>query len=224
MAEEATEAPEETQDTPDESGPESQEETATPATQEPEINYEQRYNDLRSEFDRRNQAFAALEGRLGPQAQAQALNAFGFDMDDEDDFEERDNESEEDRVARLEQWAASQQEREQFESLQAQEADYLTSEIEAIEKAEKRELSDQEIDLIANLAYSQRTETGEPDVRGAYQALVGYGKSQREAYVESKKAPKAPIGSPGDEQIDTSDDQKRQEAMARMMAAHMEES
>ena len=223
MAEEATEAPAEDQtqqDTPNESGPESTEDR-TPATQEPEIDYEKRYNDLRSEYDRVTPIVAALQGRHGPEAQAQALQQFGFDMDEEDEFEERPGEDPDDRVARLEQWKNDFEQQQQEQFFAQQEEEYLVGEIERLEKDAGREFSDEEVTLLARAAQASRLDNGEPDIAGAYELLTGVSKSARDQYVASKKAPKAPIGSPGEEQIDTSDDQKRQEALSRIMAAEM---
>ena len=228
MAEEATEAPAEDQtqqDTPNESGPE---ETQDTRQEVPENDYEKRYNDLRPEYDRTRQEVAQLRqfqeaarGAFGPEVQAQVLRQIGLDLDDVEDFEDRENESEEDRVARLEQWKSEFEQQQQEQLLAQQEEEYLVSEIEALEKEAGREFSDEELTLIARAAQASRLENGDPDVKGAYELLTGVSKSAREQYVNSKKAPKAPVGSPGEEQIDTSDDQARQNAMAKIVAAEM---
>lgn len=110
-----------------ESGPDN----GTPADS-PEIDFEQRYNDLRSEFDRRNQQYseaeqlqAALSGAAGPEAQAQVLAAFGIELEDDEDmgFDELDEFDPDSRIDRLESMLEEQQMAAQEEAMAEAEVD-----------------------------------------------------------------------------------------------------
>jgi hypothetical protein len=128
----------------------------------PEIDFEQRYNDLRSEFDRRNQQYseaeqlqAALSGAAGPEAQAAILAQFGIELEDDEELDGFDELAEFDpdtRIDRLEAMLEEQQMAAQEEAMAEAEVDYLTDGIEALEQQEGREFSDQEIAVLASVA------------------------------------------------------------------------
>jgi len=209
MAEEATEAPEETQDTSQEDS--APEETGTPA--EPEIDYKQRYESLHPEYTRLTQFQAVLEGRHGPDAQADALARLGYDLDEGEADEEPEYQDPDDRISKLEAQFEQQSLAAQDAQLVEQEDTYIAEAIDGIERELGHELTDSELDFIATASRARRAETGEPDIQGAYQLLTESSKAQRERYLKTKSAPQAPAGSPGAKKIDTSSREGRQAAM-----------
>lgn len=180
-----------------ESGPE---DNGTPADA-PEIDFEQRYNDLRSEFDRRNQQYseaeqlqAALSGQAGPEVQAQVLAAFGIELEDDQvdelaDLGEYDPDA---RIDRLEAILAEREAMEEEAAYEEAEVDYLTEGIEALEQSEGREFSDQEIAILASVARANPDGNGAPDLQLAHAHLTELLNDRQSAWVESKKASRRP--------------------------------
>ena len=78
-------------------------------------------------------------------------------------------------------------------------------------------LSDEEFQLVVSAALTNREQDGRPDLEGAFKALKGVETAAHERYLESKKAPRAPAGTAGDRQFDTSTDEGRKEAMLAYM-------
>ena len=223
MAEEPTQAPAEEQETP---APEATQETSTEAPEQPEqqtqaeIDFEQRYNDLRPEYDRSQQLLAALQGRHGPEAQQEAAQLFGFEFaeDDTPDNDELPPDPDE-RIEKLEQMFAQQEQAAQAE--QAQEAFLIdvNDGIEAIEKKEGRTISDAETQFILAQAEAQLRSGGDLDIEAAYAPISEMSKTAVDRYLKSKKqAQSAPSGSAGDRQIDTSTPEGRRAAIQEIAA------
>jgi len=226
MADEPTVAPaEEQQETPD---PAASETTETPApTESPDSDpFEKRYNDLRSEFDRRNEVLAAAEGRYGPERQAEALGQFGVELageEDEDYEEEFDDDypdpSEEVRALReeIEQERAERKERE----LDELEDRYIKQTIGELEKEHSFKLSEKEKRIVRSDAVANRLDDDRPNLEEAFADLKEAKETAREEYRESKRnpSPPPPTGSPGEDKIDLSDDETRQKYMAEVVDA-----
>lgn len=208
-----------------ESGPE---DNGTPA-ETPDIDFEQRYNDLRSEFDRRNQQYseaeqlqAALSGAAGPDAQAQVLAAFGIELEDEADLNEFDDLDEFDpdaRIDRLEALLEDQQMAAEEEAMAEAEVEYLTEGIEALEQQEGREFSDQEIATLASIARANPDENGVPDLEAAHAHLTELIQDRQSAWVQSKKAKRPGSGIAADRAVDLDNEEARIQFMADRLAA-----
>jgi hypothetical protein len=238
MPDEATPAPEEIQDTPDTPAASTEEK---PASESPEDSpaasdgFEERYNNLRSEFDRRNQLLTAAEGNQGPEAQAQALRQLGVEVEmaeeednDEDDEFLSDVEKLEKRLEAQEQKFSQREEQEQEAHFQQLEESFIDSKLSEIEGAESMKLSETETRVVVNNALANRLDSGEPNLQGAFDDLKGIKSAARDEYLASKKAPVAPTGTAGEEKIDFSDPEAAKKWMVedfrRNKAAAGEES
>lgn len=226
MADEPQGSEIEEQDKPQPESPEnqsgSQDETPAPeATEasEPTTDWEQRYKDTQAAYTQTQQFQSALQGNLGPQAQAQAFAQLGYELPEEEP-EDDEYVDEEDRIARLEQALAQRDEREQFDQAEAAEVDWLSENIDALEKKEGIQLSEHALSLVVPAAISNRLQDGQPDLDGAWQAYQEAMKADRAQWMQSKKAPKVPAGGAGDEKLDTSDTAEAlRQAMEQTMAA-----
>jgi len=206
-----------------ESGPEN----GIPADS-PEIDFEQRYNDLRSEFDRRNQQYseaeqlqAALSGAAGPEAQAAILAQFGIELEDEDmeAFDELDEFDPDSRIDRLEAMLEEQQMAAQEEAMAEAEVDYLTDGIEALEQQEGREFSDQEIAILASVARANPDDNGAPNLEVAHAHLTELIQDRQSAWVNSKKAKRPGSGVAAEKAADLDNEEARVQFMADRFAA-----
>ena len=209
-------------ETPGESGPD-----GIPA-ESPDVDYEQRYNDLRSEFDRRNQDYsqaeqlqAALSGQAGPEAQEQVLAAYGIELEgDEPDVEFDEPYDADARIDRLEQTIEEQQAYAELAEVQEAEQDFLVDGIEALEQRAGREFSDQELAALTSIARSNRSETGVPDLALAYDHLTELEADRQQAWIESKRTGRVPgAGMAAEKAVDLDDPEKRVQFIADRMAA-----
>ena len=222
MAEEpqAPAVDEEQPDTPEAAAPQEDGKPAEPQEGSqpaaPEHDYEQRYNDIRPEYDRVNQLVAAAKGLHGPELQAQAIQELGLEFQTEEAQDEEYTDPE-DEIQRIKEYLAEQEQSQQQQTLQQQEEEYIDSTVSEIEKRENLNLSDEEFQLVVSAALTNREQDGRPDLEGAFKALKGVETAAHERYLESKKAPKAPAGTAGDRQFDTSTDEGRKEAMLAYM-------
>jgi hypothetical protein len=227
MPDEATPAPEETQDTPSVETASSEEKPVEDAPAASD-GFEERYNNLRSEFDRRNALLTAAEGNQGPEAQAQALRQLGVEVEmaEEEDNSEDDEflsdvEKLEKRLEAQEEKFSQREQREQEAHFQQLEESFIDSKLSEIEGAENMKLSDTETKLVVNNALANRLDTGEPNLQGAFDDLKGIKSAARDEYLASKKAPAPPIGTAGEEKIDFSDPDAKKKWMAEDLAARM---
>jgi hypothetical protein len=209
-------------ETPGDSGPD-----GTPADQS-DIDYEQRYNDLRSEFDRRNQEYsqaeqlqAALSGHAGPEAQAEVLAAYGIELEgDEPEIEFDEPYDTDERIDRLEQTIEEQQAQAELVEAQEMEQEFMADGIEALEQREGREFSDQELATLASLARANRTETGVPDLATAYETLTELERDRQQAWIESKRTGRAPgVGVAASKAVNLDDPEERVKFIADRVAA-----
>lgn len=229
MPDEATQAPDEVQDTPTPGEAASPEEKPTEQEQEPTVNWEQRYESLRPEYDRNNQLLAAARGEHGPEAQIEALRQFGVNAELEEEEQEDELEDPYERQQReIEELRQSQQQRDEAEqeaefiSLEAQ---FVDATLKEISDAENVTLSTKEKKWVETQAKANRLENGEPNLKGAFDDLKGIKSAARDEYLASKKAPKAPAGAVGEEKIDLSvkNKDKRNEWMAAQIASDLDE-
>lgn len=227
---ETPEAPaleEEKQDTPEPTEPEAPESPDTPEAEdtpsEPAVDHEKRYNDLRSEFDRRNQALA---GQLGPEAQAEAFRQYGLELAEEEAEEEEDEYLDPDeRINRLEEQLKERDELAQQEDFERRENAWIQQQKKSAEKDEGREFQTEEWDLIESFALSHRFEDGQPDIEGGLKHLKAIYSAAQKRLIDSKKnAPKPPSGVPGDEKLDTSTPEGRRKAVLLAAEASQESS
>jgi hypothetical protein len=205
------------------SGPE----VGTPAN-DSSVDYEQRYNDLRPEFDRRSQQLSQLEqfqqavsGQLGPEAQAEALKAYGVELEDDvaddDEYEYDDPDS---RLERIEAQIEAQQAAAEAAEAAEAEAEFLAEGIEALEGNEGRQFTDQEMVILASVARANPTPEGLPDLVLAHQHLTELQNGLKSQWIESKKAQRSPgSGIAADRAVDLDNDEDRVNFIADRLAA-----
>lgn len=206
MSDQLTPAPEETQETPIQ-------ETETPVedtSPSPVVDYEQRYNNLRPDYDRKSQRLAELETEREQWLEDQQ----GQDEYEDDDYVDPYN----DRLDRLETlYAQREQETLQWQA-EEQETAYVNNEIGRLETEQSEEFTDEEWETIGILSERYRREDGSPDVDRAFEHLFGkIVKPRREKYVSTKKAPKVQSGPPAAEIPDLDTSTKRAEYMDQRM-------
>lgn len=196
----------------------------TPSTD----NWEQRYNDLRPEFDRRNALLTAAEGHQGPEAQAQALRQLGVEVDFEEEEEPEEDETwvdPDERFDRLEKRLAERDEEAEAADFAAREEAWLDNALTEVEAKEGLKLSQAETKIVLDIALANRNpQNGEPNVQGAVEALKESWTERQANYRASKKSPAAPVGSTGEAKVDFSNDKERRKFMAEDLASRMEES
>lgn len=200
----------------------------------PDIDFEQRYNDLRSEFDRRNQQYAEAEqleavlaGEAGPEAQAQALAAFGIELEGDEEFDEFDDELDEydpdARIDRLESFLEEQQMAAEEEAMAEAEQEYLAEGLGILEEQEGREFSDQELETLVSIAVANPDDQGVPDLAFAHQHLNDLIQDRQQAWVQSKRSGRVPgSGVAAEKAVDLNDEEARVQWMADRIEAASE--
>jgi hypothetical protein len=187
----------------------------------PEIDWKQRYEDLRPEADRRASILADIEGRNGPERQAAALSerarieleaADEAEEEDDDDFDLPPDPNERiDQLERERQDERQQREDAEFDQLEEK---YLESTVEALEAQAGLKLSDEAYDFVVNKALANRDpHDGKPDVEGSFKAWKAEVEAAGQSWVKSKDAVIPPLGTEGDKKLDPSilrDKDKRQ--------------
>lgn len=197
----------------------------------PDIDFEQRYNDLRSEFDRRNQHYAEAEqleavlaGEAGPEAQAQALAAFGIELEGDEEFDEFDDELDEydpdARIDRLESFLEEQAMAAEEEAMAEAEQEYLAEGLGILEEQEGREFSDQELETLVSIAVANPDDQGIPDLAFAHQHLNDLIQDRQSAWVQSKRSGRVPgSGVAADKAVDLDNEETRVQYMADRIEA-----
>lgn len=226
MADEPVAAPPAPEDTP--AVPEAPASPDTPTPESPEvIDYKQRYEDLRPEFDRRNELLADIEGRNGPERQARALQEHArIELEDEEALAEEDDEFElppdpSEEIAEIRQELAERDEASQQAEFNDLEDRYITATLGDLEGKENLKLTDDEKELVRNYGLNNRDEfDGKPDLEGGFAALKASLEADRKRYMESKRnAVLAPVGTEGEQKINTRDPEARRKAMADIYEA-----
>lgn len=199
-----------------------------------DIDWEKRYNDQRSEFDRRGSVIADIEGRNGPEKQAEALRQYGVDLDDEEDDDEPLGEYDEefddelrDPLEEIDEVRSTLQEREEAEKeaqLAAAERDYIEEAVEELEGPERFniELSDEEYELVVHHALANRdAHDGRPDLEGGFKALQAAQEAARTRFAKARDdVPIPPIGAEGEPKVDMKDKEARQKLGRQVFEAH----
>lgn len=215
MPDEATtEAPETTGTPPTPEAPE----TGAPDTgqsESPEIDWKQRYEDLRPEADRRASLLADIEGRNGPERQAQALAEHARIELEEEEAEEEDEfnlpPDPNERIDALERERAEEKQRAEDAEFERLEAQYLEETVGALEDKEGIKLTDAQYDFVINKALANRDpHDGKPDVEGSFKAWKAEVEAAGQGWVKSKETVVPPLGTEGEPKIDLRDKDARQ--------------
>jgi hypothetical protein len=217
MADEPTVAPPVPEDTPTPEAPATPDTPDTPDSPNA-IDYEQRYTELRSEFDRRNELLADIEGRRGPEAQARALAEHArIELEGDDAEPELEDEFDLppdplDEIQAIKQELAEEREAKQAEEFDQLEAEYTEKTVEGLEGKENLKLSDAEYEIVVNYGFANRdAHDGKPDLEGGFNALKIVQEAGRKRYTASKDdAVLAPVGATGEPKIDLRDKEQRQ--------------
>lgn len=186
---------------------------------EPEIDYRQRYESLRPEFDRTNQVLAALQGRHGPEAQAEAAKMFGFEFAEDEEEESDEIRDPSDEIAEIKRQLAERDQQAEAAQLEAAEQAWIQQELGKVAKSEDRDLTDEETDIIVGYALSNRFDDGQPDIEGGHERLKAIYSAAQKRLVNSKRAPRPPAGVAGADAIDTSTPEGRRKAIADIAEA-----
>lgn len=186
--------------------------------------FEKRYNDLRPEYDRTTQRLSQYEQLVDhlqdPEYQAEALEALGLQLaeeerDEDDDWDE-DDPSE--RIEQMENYLEQQSQA----AYQAQQEDAMLDRVEegvdALQK-EHGEFDDEELELLLDAAEANPDDDGIPDVKYAYELLTKVADARREKYLASKKGTQLPGGQAAVEDVDIDDEQARIALMADLIGS-----
>lgn len=178
--------------------------------------YEKRYNDLRSEFDRRNQTLSEYEqtfqGLSDPETRAEILAQFGLEV--EDDEEELDTPEYEDPYEtlnqRLDRLESEKQQAEEAAAEQARQdavSDHIIAEVEKLQTSSGEELTDFEWRVVAQEAQRLQAESNAraPMVQEAWDALHGtYDRRLSKAFQGKPNRGRPPQGQSASKQPDLS--------------------
>ena len=205
---------------PAEDTPKTQVETEAPVEDTPvtpAVNFEQRYNSLRPEFDRTKQQLAE-ERALREQYEEALRNARqgtpseqpGYDGYDEDDYADPVARRE---LAEMRQWREERErqdaERARQDALAAQQEEkytHIDNELEAIEREFNEQFDEDEANWIGRFAESNLDEDGNPDVRLGYQKFVEMLERRKQKWVDSKPTGGKPPTGPGAVEVPDLDD------------------
>lgn len=205
--------------------------TEAQAPDTPADNYQQRYEDLRPQYDRTMAQVQQYEQFINslqdPETQADALRALGLELSQEEedallDLEDDGELQYDPRVDQLVEAFNAQQEEAQYAQLQEVEAEFLDQAIGAIESKEGGQLSDSEVETLVQLADRMRDEDGIPDVEAAYQQMKTVAEALNGRYLESKRASRLNPGTAGTESVDLSDPATLDKIIEETAAAAME--
>lgn len=205
------------QDTSPDTGP-----APDTGTREEQIDFEKRYNDLRSEFDSRNQQWSEFQEALADPDEL--VRQLGYQIGDEEDDEDYDDDLDpvgalQAQVEALQAERAQDMTEAQAQSQEQAELAYINDELQGVVDQAGRNFTQEEIDTIGDLSRVRLTEDGYPDVQGAYKLLYDTVlSSEKQRWVESKNAPQVPAGPAGSEAPDLDNPQVRQDYMAARLA------
>lgn len=190
------------------------------APQSPEVNFEQRYNDLRSQFDRTTPLAKNWE-RLqnDPDFQSQVLQELGYEIDggDPDPNPQEFLDPSDQRVAQLEAelaemraWRGQQDQQAQLEALEAHVEGQL-SQIPGLEDSDKDW-------IVARAVALPPAEDGTPDIGTAYEEFQALEQAMQKRWVQSKRTSHvSAVGQPGTQTPNLDDDQQRVAYMAERL-------
>jgi len=187
--------------------------------------YEQRYNDLRAQYDRIHPRYSQYETFISnltnPETQAEALRALGLEIEDDEEDEVSDDPTEAlaERLDQFESYLTQQAQQAEQAEIKELEAEWLSKSLSEIEKSENVKLSDKERKAIENLGHSVRDEDGIPDYEAAFKLFSEASEASRERYLKSKDSAKVELGTAGQETVDLADDDARTQLLANMLEA-----
>lgn len=187
MTDEVTPAPE-TPDTPIEAAP-------VEDTQPVPVNWKDRYDSIRPEFDRKSQRLAELEAEREQWLASQQEEEPEYDDEMEYEFEDSTARRE---LAEIKALLKERDEQAAASKKQQEDTTHIDDELTALEKEFDDEFTDEEANILGNLALSNRDEHGNPDVRAAYELFfsnVLEGRKQK--WTSSKKKASKPAAGPG---------------------------
>ncbi len=215
------EAPEATLDTPD-----AELESGTPTETPAETNWEERYQNLQPAYTQATQEAAQyrqfVESLTNPETQAQALDALGLQIQEEEEEYEDDSEyidPTEQRLEQVEAFLVQQQEAAESEVWIEAEQQFEAERIAELQSQEGREFSDTELQLLLSTAEANRKPDGEPDFELALAALGDAYETRQKRYAESKKAQAPQIGTAGEDKFNVRNSEERLQATAAMIEA-----
>jgi len=196
----------------------------TPAATEQTIDWQKRYEDIRPEFDRTNQALSQYQSLVDglqsedPDTRAEAALALGFELVDgaEEEVDEPvDQDTELARqVAELNQWRAQQQQDATEQQQLAQVEAHVDAQMGALEGLDE---ADRDWVLSRALALDP-DDQGMPDVRAAFADLVARDTRKQQAWGKTKKAPSiSAVGQEGTQAPNLDNDHERQQWMAERL-------
>lgn len=188
--------------------------TATPPeapaeapSESPEIDWKQRYEDLRPEADRRQSVLADIEGRNGSERQAQALAEVArIELEEEEEEEPEDDfdlpPDPNERIDALERERAEEQEASQEAEFDRLESEYIENVIGGLEENNNLKLSDAQYSFIVNNALANRDpHDGKPDLEGSFNAWKSELESAGQNWLKSKETVMPPLGTEGEKKI-----------------------
>lgn len=179
-------------------------------TPSPVVDYEQRYNNLRPEFDRTRQQLRDYEERLAAYENSQP--------DDEPEYEyEYEDPVARQKIAQLEALIQQQQDETRQQREAQERINHISQEIQTLEKEVGDEFTDEEFDLLGQISANTLDEDGNPDVRVAYEKFSKILDGRRSKWVSTKKAPKVSAGPPAAEIPDLDNPGKRAEYFEQRM-------
>lgn len=185
-----------------------------------QINWQQRYEDMRSEFDRRGTRLSEVEQQAqlvqalqsdDPDLRRQAMDLLGLEVvDDQPQYEDPQDAM----AARLEALEQQISQRDQQAAQQAQIAQ-IEQHVEQ-QLAGLDGLSERDQRWIVNQAVAMPpTPEGMPDIQGAYKDFQEWEAERQQKWASTKRTPHrvSPVGEAGTQVPDLSDPEQRQEWM-----------
>lgn len=191
---------------------------------EDDIDWKKRYEDLRPEADRRASTIADLEGKNGPERQAEALRQFNVELEADDDDDELDDDPELrdplEEVDEIREELANRDEDAKAAEFDQLERKYVEETVEKLESDRDVELGDDEYGWVVTHALMHRDEeSGRPDLEGGFEQLKKLQDQARDGYRESKRAVPPPLGTEGEQKVDLKDPEARRKYMAEVYEA-----
>jgi hypothetical protein len=201
--------------------------TGSPSESPKDIDWKQRYEDLRPEADRRGTLLADIEGRNGPERQQAALAEHArIELAEEEEAEEPELEDEFDlrdpneEIDAIRQELAERDEAASEAEFDQLEQEFCESTIEGLEDSESFKLTDEEYDFVVNRALANRDQhDGKPDLEGSFKAFKKSILARNKGVYDSKETFVPPVGTEGEPKIDLRDKEARQKLMTEAYEA-----
>jgi hypothetical protein len=200
------------QDTPDISAPD----PGTP--DEPQINWQKRYEDLRPQFDRTNQELARLNDES---YQRELMARWGYEVEDpEPGYAPDPNDEVRQKLAELEEWKNTQEQQRE----QAQQLEQITASVADQFRQAGGDLDERTREWVTTRALNMDPrEDGMPDIQGAINDYNAWVTEQQQQWEQSRKRPRAPHvppgGQAGTDAPNLDDREQRRAWMAEQLAA-----